>query len=376
LILNGVALLFAISNLEDASPLVPKKKVKLKFHVLDLLLIFVPVSILVYYLKPNPFIVFITVAAAIGGITHLMAESTTIIASRVSTTISALMNATFGNAVEFFIAFFALRDGLVELVKASITGSIMINVLLLVGLSMLAGGMKYKEQRFNKDSAGLSSTMLIIAVVGLAIPSLFSMVVAPPARSMSVSVSIVLGIIYLLSLVYMLGTHRHLFVVERHAPDAITGRWSTPVAVAVLLVATLAVSLESELLVKTIEPLAGQTGLSQAFMGLVFVALLTNIPEIVTAMNFARRNNMTLSLEIGMSSALQIALFVVPILVLVSIALTGGNLDLVFTPLQMAAVLITAMLANYVGSDGVCHWVEGVQLISVYLLIAIAFYFL
>jgi Ca2+:H+ antiporter len=236
--------------------------------------------------------------------------------------------------------------------------------------------LKYKEQKFNKDSAGLSSTMLIIAVVGLAVPSLYSMVVTHPARSMSVAVSIILGITYLLSLLYMLGTHRHLFVVERQAPDEKVGRWSTRTAVIVLVIATLVVGLESEFLVKTIEPVVNQTGLTEIFIGLVFISLLTNIPEIVTAMSFARRNNMTLSLEIGMSSALQIALFVVPILVLISVTIVGGNLDLVFTPFEMAAVLITAMIANYVGSDGICHWVEGAQLISVYLLIAIAFYFL
>jgi Ca2+:H+ antiporter len=286
------------------------------------------------------------------------------------------MNATFGNAVEFFVAVFALRDGLVEMVKASITGSIIINVLLLIGLSMLTGGLKYKEQKFNKESAGLSSTMLIIAVAGLALPSLYSMVVRQPAKSMSIAVSIILGIIYLLSLLYTLGTHRHLFVVERQALDEKVGRWSTNTAVTVLLISTFVVSFESGFLVKTIKPLVSQTGLTETFMGLVFVALLTNIPEHASAMTFARRNNMTLSLEIGMSSALQIALFVVPILVLVSSTMAGGTLDLVFGPFEIAAVLITAMIANYIGSDGVCHWVEGAQLISVYLLIAVAFYFL
>lgn len=354
----------------------PKKKKQLRFHILDVFLLLIPISVIGYFLKVNPTFVFFTTATAIVGITHLIAESTAIIAARVSTTVSALINATFGNVVEFLIAVFALRNGLVQLVRASIIGSIIINVLLLIGLSMLVGGLKYKEQKFNKDSAGLSSTMLIIAVVGLAIPSLYSMVVGTPEKAMSFAVSIILGVTYLLSLVYTFGTHRHLFTVERQAPDEKIGRWSLNLAAIVLVIATVVAGLESNVLVENITPLVSKTGLTETFLGVVFVALLTNIPEHVSAMTFARRNNMTLSLEIGMSSALQIALFVVPILVLVSSTLTGGVLDLVFSPFELVAVLITAMIANYIGSDGICHWVEGAQLIAVYMLIAVAFYFL
>ncbi|MDD5288056.1 MAG: calcium/proton exchanger [Dehalococcoidales bacterium] len=353
-----------------------KQKQKWHFHFLDAFLIFVPVSIALYFLHVNALYSFLVTAAALAGITHLMAESTNIIAQRVSNTISALINATFGNAVELFIAIFSLRAGLFELVKASITGSIILNVLLLIGVSMLAGGFKYKEQKFNKDSAGLSSTMLIVAVVGLALPSMYSMVVGAPARQLSLAVSIIMGIVYLLSLIYTLVTHRHLFVVERQSPEENHDRWSGRASVAVLLIATLLASFESSFLVNTIQPLLSQTGFTESFMGLVFVAFLTNIPEISSAMTFARKNNMTLSLEIGMSSALQIALFVVPILILISPLLISGGFDLVFTPFELVAVVITAMIANYIGSDGVCHWVEGAQLMAVYLLIATAFYFL
>jgi len=352
------------------------KKGVLPIHVLDVFLLFFPISLAAYFLHVMPLFTFLVTAGAIAGITHLMAESTAIIAEHVSSTISALINATFGNAVEFLVAVLALRSGLVDLVKASITGSIIINVLLLIGLSMFVGGLKYKEQKFNKESAGLSSTMLIIAVIGLAMPSLYSMVVGKPQPAMSYGVSIVLGVIYLLSLVYTLGTHRHLFVVARQPPTREAGRWTPPVAVLVLLLSVAAAGFESDVLVTSLKPLVGKMGLTEAFMGLVFVALLTNIPEHVSAMSFARRNNMTLSLEIGMSSALQIALFVVPVLVIVSAALPGGALDLVFSPFELAAVVITGMIANYVGSDGICHWVEGAQLIAVYTLIAIAFYFL
>ena len=161
------------------------QKIKWHFHLLDAFLLFVPVSIICYLLHAGALLSFLTIAAALIGLAHLMAESTSIIANKVSSTISALINATFGNAVELFIAIFSLRAGLLSLVTASITGSIILNVLLLIGLSMLAGGLKFKEQKFNKDSAGLSSTMLFVAVVGLGLPSMYKMVVGTPSREMS-----------------------------------------------------------------------------------------------------------------------------------------------------------------------------------------------
>jgi Ca2+:H+ antiporter len=348
-----------------------------QFHVLDIFLVFVPISIVLYYLDVNPVITFIFTGAAIVAVSHVIIESTGIIAQRVSTTVSALINATFGNAIEFFIAIFSLRQGLVDLVKFSMVGSIVINVLLLIGLSMFFGGLKYKEQRFNRDSAGVSSTMLIIVVVGLVLPSVYNMVQGRTAPAMSLAVSIVLGVVYLLSLLYTLVTHKHLFLVEREAPSSREFRsWSLPAAVGILVIAVALGSFESYLLVNSITPLITEMKLTQRFAGLVIIALLTNISEHISAVSFARRNNMTMSLEIGMSSALQIALFVVPILVLLSTAVTGTTLDLVFGPFSLIALVMTAMIANYISTDGVCHWLEGVQLIAVYVLIAIAFYFI
>jgi Ca2+:H+ antiporter len=355
----------------------PRKSQLHRFHVLDSFLIFIPVSVIFYYLHFNHLISFIAAAAAIMGISHIIIEATGIIARRVSTTISALINASFGNALEFFIAVFALRQGLVDMVKASMVGSIIINVLLLIGLSMFFGGLKYKEQRFNKDSAGLSSTMLIIVVVGLVLPSMYNMLQDKPAPAMSLAVSVVMGIVYLLGLLYTLVTHKHLFVVEREVPSPPTHRpWSFRTAIVFLVAGIGLAGFESNLLVNTITPLISEMGLTQRFVGLVLIAILTNIPEHISAVGFARRNNMTLSLEIGMSSALQIALFVVPVLVLLSTTLTGNALDLVFGPFSLVALVMTAMIANYISADGICHWLEGVQLIAVYLLIAIAFYFI
>ena len=348
------------------------------FHPIDVLLIFIPVSAALYYSHGNFTAVFITAALSIIPLTRLMASSTSVIATRVSNTASALFNATFGNAVELFVAVFALQRGLVDLVKASIVGSILINVLLLVGLSMIAGGLKYKEQRFNKDSAGLSSTMLIIVVIGMALPSVYWMIEGDSQQAMTMSraVSVILGIMYALSLIYMLVTHKHLFEVQHEIRQPWYRQRSPAPAVAVLLVATFLVGFESNMLVGTVEPLMEETGLSEAFIGLVVIALLTNIPEHLSAISFARKDNMTLSLEIGLNSATQIALFVVPVLVLVSIGFSQGSLDLVFTPFQLAAVMITAIIANAISPDGICHWLEGAQLVAIYVLIATAFVFL
>ncbi len=346
------------------------------FQYIDILLIFIPISAVLHYLHISNVSVLLTAALAIVALTHLMASSTAIIAAHVSNTVSALLNATFGNAVELFIAIFALHSGLVDMVKASIVGSIVINVLLLIGLAMIAGGLKYKEQKFNKDSAGLSSTMLIIVVVGIALPSVYGMMQGESTAAMSEAVSVILGIIYLLGLLYMLVTHKHLFVVEHVAEEPKVGRRFPGAAVTILLASTLLVGFESNLLVSTIEPVILQTGLTETFIGLVFISLLTNVPEHLSAISFARRNNMTLSLEIGLNSATQIALFVVPILVLVSHTWMNVPLNLVFTPFELAAVMITAIIANAISPDGVCHWLEGAQLVAIYLLIATAFYFL
>ncbi|OGO18482.1 MAG: calcium/proton exchanger [Chloroflexi bacterium RBG_16_50_11] len=347
-----------------------------RFHVLDGFLIFVPISAAFYYLNVHPVLTFIATAAAIVAISHVIIEMTGIIAQHVSSTVSALLNATFGNVIEFFIAIFSLRAGLIDMVKASMVGSIIINVLLLIGLSMFFGGLKYKEQRFNKDSAGVSSTMLIIVVVGLVLPSVYDMLQDKPAPAMSLAVSVVLGVVYLLGLLYTLFTHKHLFTVEREAPTSPEYRpWSLRTAIILLLIAIGVGSYVSFLMVDTITPIITDIGLTQRFIGLVIIAILTNIPEHISAISFARKDNMTMSLEIGMSSALQIALFVVPALVLLSTAITGNTLDLVFGPFSLISLVMTAMIANYISTDGVCHWMEGVQLIAVYILIVIVFFF-
>lgn len=349
---------------------------KSSIHVLDLLLVFIPVSVAFFYTNVHPALTFIASAAGIVGVSHLIIHATGIIAQRTSTTVSALINTTFGNIIEFILAIFALRAGLVDMVRSSMIGSIIISVLLLIGVSMFFGGLKYKEQKFNQESAGVSSTMLIIVVVGLALPSMYNLLKNEPAPAMSLSVSVVFTIVYVLGLLYMLVTHKHLFPTKQSMWEPTAYPWSLPTSVFLLLIAVGLGAFMSYILVETVTPLVNEVGLTERFVGLVFVALLTNIPEHITAVNYARKNNMTMSLEIGMSSALQIALFVMPVLVLLSPVIMGGTLDLVFSPFSLIALVMTAMIANYISTDGVCHWLEGVQLIAVYLLIAIAFFFI
>lgn len=336
-------------------------------------LVFIPISIGLKLAGANPVVVAVIVVLAIIPVTNLIARATQDLSIRSGTVVSSLMNATFGNAIEFMIAVFAIRAGLLDLVRASIIGSIIINILLLIGLSMLFGGMRFKEQTFNRESAGASSTMLLIAAAGLVLPTLYSIISGKPAIIMSQAVSITLGITYILSLVFMLITHRYLFVARRDVREAAV--WNRRTAIWVLLVSIGLAAYESDILVSVLQPIFNTTGLHQDFIGLVIVAIITNVPEHVAAIRFGMRDNITLSMEIGMNSAIQIALFVVPVLVFIA-PLIGGSLTLAFEPFQMIALLLAIILINYMGRDGLCNWLEGVQLVAVYILIAIAFFFL
>lgn len=337
------------------------------------LLILVPLSIVLDLIHFNPLIISIVAVLAIIPVTMLMARSTQDLSARAGPVVGSLMNFTFGNVFELAIAIFALRAGLVDMVKASLVGSIIQNILLVIGLSMLAGGFKYREQTFNKDSVSVASTMLLIAISGFIMPTLYSALTGKPSLVISQAVSIALLATYLLSLVFSLFTHRHLFETKRAIEEQ--DGWPTRKAVLILVLSVALAALESYILVNALEPVILSTGISQAFIGLVVIAIIGNIPEISTAIGFAVRDRITQSLEIGMNSAIQIALFVVPILIFLS-PLLGGQFTLAFAPFQVVGVMLAVLIINYIGSDGVCNWLEGVQLASVYAIIAIAFYFI
>jgi Ca2+:H+ antiporter len=342
------------------------------------MLLFIPISVFFGFIAHNGTIGFITSVIAIIPLAVIIGYATKEISLQANPTVGGLVSATFGNLIELIIAVLALNRGLIEIVQASIIGSIIGNILLLTGLSLFFGGLKYKHQHFNKAAAGVSSTMLIIAIVGLTMPSLFAFAKASPSTVTALSefVALVMALIYVAGLWFSLKTHKELF----DASDEIRATRQKPSlsiksASLVLCVATLLVALESEILVRGVESAAVSIGLSHTFIGIVVLAIVTNIAEKSAAVKFALENRISISLEIGLSSAIQIALFVVPILVLISEVFNFG-FTLVFSFFEVVAVFMAVMIINYLSADGRCNWLEGAQLISVYFIIAIAFFFL
>lgn len=340
-------------------------------------LLFIPLSFFCALVIKNETLTFLTSILAVIPLARIMGYATKEISLQTNPTISGLFSATFGNAIELIIAIMALNAGLIQVVQASIIGSIIGNILLLVGLSIFAGGLRYKNQRFNNESTAVSSTMLIIVVAGLAIPSVYAFLT--PGNNhitiISSAVAVVMALIYVAGLVFSLRTHRDLFDASDEMKESLERpTMSKRFAALVLLMTIGVVAVESEFLVRGIEGAALTIGITQTFIGIVIIAIITNIAEKSTAVHFARENKLDVSIEIGLSSAIQIALFVVPILMLISEIFHFG-FSLVFTPFEILAVLIAVLIVNYLSADGRCNWLEGAQLISVYCIIAIAFFF-
>ena len=340
-------------------------------------LLFIPLSIFSALVIKNDTLTFVTSILAIVPLARIMGYTTKEISIQSNPTISGLFSATFGNMIEMIIAIFALRAGLIQLVQASIIGSIIGNILLLIGLSLFAGGLRFKNQRFNNETIAVSSTMLIIVVAGLAIPSVYSFLNPKGVhiQVLSTAVAVVMTLIYLAGLFFSLRTHKDLF----DASDEMKATHERPtlskkLAAFILLLTVVVVAIESEFLVRGIEAAAVTIGITQTFIGIVIIAIITNIAEQSTAVHFALENKLDVSIEIGLSSAIQIALFVVPILMLISSVFNFG-FSLVFTPFQILAVMLAVLIVNYLSADGRCNWLEGAQLISVYSIIVIAFFF-
>jgi Ca2+:H+ antiporter len=346
---------------------------------LDYLLIFVPVAIVFEVFRADPLWVFVSAGLAIIPLAGLLGRATEYLTTHVGAGIGALLNASLGNAAELIIALVALRAGLHDVVKASLTGSILGNILLVLGVSMFAGGMKYERQKFNQTAAGMGASLLLLAAVGLIIPALFHFTAARGGtveRELSLTISFVLFATYIASLLFTLKTHRHLFTGEsHHASDLGEQLWTRGASITVLTVATCLVALMSEMLVGALESASHQLGLTQVFVGVILVALVGNAAEHSTAVMVALKNKMDLSYGIAVGSSLQIALLVAPLLVFVSY-LFGTPLDLIFTPFEVAAVTISVLIVGFVAMDGESNWMEGVMLVGVYLMLAIAFFFL
>ncbi|MBV9772969.1 MAG: calcium/proton exchanger [Gemmatimonadetes bacterium] len=353
-------------------------------NALNLLLVFVPVAIVMeWVLHSPPLWIFVVSCMGVIPLAGLMGHATEEIAERAGEGIGGLLNATFGNAAELIIAIIALRAGLYDLVKASITGSIIGNVLLVFGLSALVGGVRYETQRFNRTAASLGTTLLVLSAVGLLVPAVFHSLVratAPSAeQNLSLEISVVLMATYVLSLFFTLRTHKHLYTgdVDPEAPEEAHGtRGSMARAIGTLVLATIGVAVMAELLVGAAEATAHSLGWSDVFVGVIVVAVIGNAAEHSTAVLMATKDKMDVAINIAVGSSIQVALFVAPLLLFLSYVLGPRPMDLIFTPLEVLAVTVSVGAMALCANDGESHWMEGVQLLAVYVIMGIAFYFL
>lgn len=352
------------------------------------LLVFVPLAVVAEAMHAGGLWVFAFAALAIIPLAGLMGDATEDLAGRFGAGVGALLNATFGNAAELIIAIAALQRGLFDVVKASLTGSIIGNALLVLGGAILAGGIGRDRQSFDRSAAAVSSTLMALAAVGLVVPAMFHFVTEIEVHKavltaeaehtlehgLSLAIAVVLFAVYGLSLLFSLRTHRHHYAGAEHERAAKRRAAGRP---ALLLVASTAlVAWMSELLVGAVTEASHALGLTQVFVGVIVVAIVGNAAEHSTAILMAMRNQMDLALQIAVGSSIQIALFVAPLLVFVSRLMPRGPMDLHFTPFEVVAVAIAVGTVNLVSQDGESNWLEGVLLLAVYLVIGIAFYFL
>jgi Ca2+:H+ antiporter len=353
-----------------------------------LLVPFIVIAVVLDATHAAPELVFFASALGVVPTAALMGRATEELAARSGPGIGGLLNVTFGNAPELIIAFFALQKGLQEVVKASLVGSILGNILLVMGAAMVVGGRKRERQRFDRTAASSQSIMLLLACVALIMPAIYELVIggslpSPTAESkrfpsdlevMSVGVSIVLLISYGLGLLFSLKTHKDLFnppheQEEGHEP------WSVRKSVLALAGAGVAVGIMSEILVGSIEEASHGIGLSPFFVSLIVVAIVGNAAEHWVAVYFAARDKVDLSVAIAVGSSAQIALFAAPLLVLVSLFVGPFPMALVFNGLEIGAILLAVLIANQVTQEGECTWFEGVQLLAVYAVLALVFFF-
>jgi Ca2+:H+ antiporter len=341
---------------------------------LDWLLVFVPAAIVLRLADGPELAIFIVAGVAILPLAGLIGRSTEQLALHTGPRVGGLINATFGNVTELIIAIFLILDDRVEIVKASLTGSILGNLLLVMGLSLLVGGLRHERQTFSARAASVHATSLALAVTGLLMPALL----AGGGRQsflqrevVSGTIAAVLIVLYLCALAFTLVTHQHLFRTpqanERPA-------WSARRAVGVLLGATALVALMSEFLVASLEPALESLGLSELFVGLIVIPVIGNAAEHSSAVMFALRNKLDVTLEIAIGSSTQIALFVAPALVFISLAV-GHPMDFVFSTFEVAAVGLSTLLIALISLDGQSNWLEGAQLCGAYVIMAISFFF-
>lgn len=353
------------------------KKPMRRLNPLNLLIGFVPVALLLRYaFHAESLYIFVVSGLSIIPLASLMGRATEHLANRLGEGLGGLLNATFGNAAELIIGGFALHAGLLNLVKASITGSIIGNVLLVFGLSVVAGGVKYPYLRFNRTAASLGSTMLLLSAAALVVPAIHRRVsggtVLTAERELSLEIAVVLIVTYFLSLIFILKTHRQLYsgLDESLRSDKL---WPGHTAAAVLLLSTAGVAWMSEFLVGAAKDAAASLGMNDVFVGVILIAIIGNAAEHSTAVMMARKNRMDISINIALGSSIQIALFVAPVLVFLSYLIAPSPMDLLFTTMEVIAIVLAVSIMAFIAQDGESNWMEGVQLIALYVILAIAF---
>lgn len=342
----------------------------------------VPATIAVRYLFPSrAILLFLLSCAAMIPLATLLSEATEQLSLRAGSTAGALLNVTFGNAGELVIGFFALRSGLVDVVKASITGSILVNLLLTLGAAMLLGGVRHKTLCFNSLRARTQTTTLALAAIALIFPAAYDSLaggegLADREAELSLAFAGILAVTYALGLLFTLHTHRDVLQTPRREGEDGAPEWPAWKALAALALSAAVIGWVGEILVDSLEPVALRFGLSNFFIGLVVVAVAGNAAESFSAIRAALRNRMDLSVGISTGSSIQIALFVAPALVIASHWIATRPLDLVFTPVELLALVVAVGITVLVAGDGESNWLEGVQLIVVYLLIAVMVFLL
>ncbi|MBE9159971.1 calcium/proton exchanger [Nodosilinea sp. LEGE 06152] len=349
------------------------------------LLLFIPISIAAERLEWGALTIFVLSALAIVPLAIWLSTATEELAVVTGPTIGGLINAVFGNATELIIALVALKAGLIDIVKASITGSILANLLLVLGLSMFFGGLRYKEQEFNQNVAGINGSTMALAVTAIVLPAMVintSNIVEPVAISrLSLTVAAVMILVYGLTLLFSLKTHSYLYDVGVSDLEGSHGEgehggekpnlW---LWIGVLLAATIGVAIESEIFVGAVEETANSLGLTDLFTGVILLPLVGGAAEYVTAVRMAVKNNMDLSVSIAMGSSLLVALLVAPLLVIVG-QFIGQPMDLNFGPFEAIAVVIAVAVVNLISQDGKSNWLEGVLLLSTFAILGASFFF-
>lgn len=356
-------------------------------NILSTLLIFIPISIAGHFLHWSDAIVFITSGLAIVPLAAWMGTATEEIAVVAGPSLGGLLNATFGNATELIIALVALNAGLVGVVKATITGSIIGNLLLVMGLSMFLGGLRYKEQEFQPVVARVNASAMNLAVIAILLPTAVDAtstgIDEATIQKLSVAVAVVLITVYVMSLIFSMKTHSYLFDVglaetelaEANLAEEQPGhKVNLPFWIGILVVITLFVAVESEFLVDSLEKATSALGLTTLFTGVILLPIIGNAAEHTTAVTVAIKNKMDLSVSVALGSSLQIALFVAPVLVIAGYII-GQPMDLNFNPFELVAVAVAVLIANSISSDGKSNWLEGALLLAAYLVLSFAFYF-